>query len=87
MAGIFELTDQAKRELEKIDPEIQRRVRKKLAHFFSAKNPMVFAKPLTDLPPATHRFRVWKLRAKFFRSGDIFYITSIEFRDKVYRRR
>ncbi len=86
MAGVFELTDQAKRELEKLDPEIQRRVRKKLAQFFAAEDPMVFAKSLTNVPPATHRFRVWKLRAKFFRKEGVFYITSVKFRDKVYRR-
>lgn len=87
MAGIFELTDQAKHELEKLDPEIEKRVRKKLAQFFVAENPMIFARRLTNLPPATHRFRVWKLRAKFFRKDGIFYITAIELRDRVYRRR
>lgn len=86
MAGKFLLTDKAERDLEKLDPEIQRRVRKKLAQFFDAKDPMAFAKPLTDLPPATHRFRVWKLRATFFRKDGIFYIAEIKFRDQVYRR-
>ena len=86
MADRFLLTDKAERDLGNLDSEIQRRVRKKLAQFFEAKDPMVFAKPLTDLPPATHRFRIWKLRATFFRRDDIFYIAEIEFRDKVYRR-
>lgn len=86
MSGKFLLTDKAERDLNKLDREIQKRVRKKLAQFFAAENPMIFAKSLTNLPPATHRFRVWKLRATFFRKDGIFYIVEIEFRDQVYRR-
>ena len=83
----YALTDDAMRELAKLSPEIRERVEKKLRYFFAAEDPMQFAKPLTNMRPATHRFRVWKLRVKFFRQGGIFYITHIDIRDKVYRRK
>lgn len=82
----YALTNRAERELQKLAPELRKRVEKKLKYFLNADDPMMFAKSLTDEQPATHRFRVWKLRIKFFRKEGIFYITNIEFRDKVYRR-
>ena len=86
MSHTFALTDKAKREFEKLDPQLRKRIEQKLRYFFGAENPMKFAKPLADTRPATHRFRIWKLRVKFFRKEGVFYITNIEFRDKVYRR-
>jgi len=83
----YALTYEAERELERFDQNLKERIEKKLRHFFGADDPMKFAKPLTKEHIATHRFRIWKLRVKFFRKERIFYITKIEFRDKVYRRR
>ena len=87
MGHIYALTDKAEGELQKLEPQLQKRIAQKLRYFFEAENPMKFAKPLTDMYPATHRFRIWKLRVKFFRKEGTFYITHIEFRDKVYRRK
>ena len=87
MSWKYALIYGAERELERFDPKLRERIEKKLQYFFEAKDPMKFAKPLTNMRPATHRFRVWKLRVKFFRREGIFYITNIEFRDKVYKRK
>lgn len=83
----YALIEQAEQELEKFERKLRERIEKKLRYFFNADDPLKFAKPLTDEQPATHRFRIWKLRIKFFRKERIFYITKIEFRDKVYKRR
>ncbi|MCK5466172.1 hypothetical protein KAI56_01585 [Candidatus Parcubacteria bacterium] len=80
------LTEKAKKDIEKLSAKEVSKIRGKINYFLSAKDPMVFAKPLVDLPPATHRFRFGKFRMKFFCQGNIFYITRIDFRGKIYRR-
>ena len=87
MSWKYALIYRAERELKRFDPKLRERIEKKLRYFFETKDPMKFAKPLTNTRPATHRFRVWKLRVKFFRKEEIFYITNIEFRNKVYKRK
>ena len=81
----FILTRQAEEDLAKFPTRSADQIRRKLAYFLSAPDPMVFTKPLVDLPPATHRFRFGDIRIKFFRDKNIFYITGIDYRGKVYR--
>ena len=82
----FFLTLKAQADLERLSPELAVRVRKKLRYFFSSPTPMIFAKPLTNLPPATHRFRIGNLRVTFFRQENTFYIMRIGFRRDIYQR-
>ena len=81
----FVLTSKAQRSLKKIPLNIAVKIRRKIRHFLSVDNPMVFAKPLINLPPATHRFRVGKYRVKFFQRKGVFYITGIDLRKRVYK--
>ena len=86
MSHRFFLTRKAQRDLQKLDPHLRFFVEKKLRQFLAAERPLDFAEPLINLPPATHRFRVGKIRIKFFCQEHTLTITSIEARDKVYRR-
>lgn len=79
------LTEQAEKDLKRLSPGLAERVKRKLRYFLSSPNPMEFAEPLVDLPPATHRFRIGKIRVKFFCRGNTFYVTGIGFRGNVYR--
>lgn len=81
----FVLTSRAQRDLKRISPNIVIKIRKKIKYFFSVPDPMVFAKPLINLPPATHRFRLGKYRIKFFRRKRVFYVTGIDLRKGVYK--
>ena len=81
----FIFTSQAQDDLARLTPRWVIKIKDKLRYFLTAPNPMSFAKPLMNLPPATHRFRFGDIRIKFFRQGDIFYITGIDFRGQVYR--
>lgn len=81
----FIFTSQAQENLTRLTPHLRTKIEDKLHYFLTAHNPMSFAKPLVNLPPATHRFRFGDIRIKFFRQGNIFYITGIDFRGKVYR--
>ena len=81
----FVLTSKAQRGLKRMSPDIIVKIRRKIKYFLSVADPMVFAKPLINLPPATHRFRLGKYRIKFFRLKQIFYVTGIDLRKGVYR--
>jgi len=48
---------------------------------------VAFAKPLVNLPPATHRFRVGKYRICFYLRGSSLVIDAVDTREDVYRRR
>jgi mRNA-degrading endonuclease RelE of RelBE toxin-antitoxin system len=44
------------------------------------------AKPLIDLPPSTHRFRIGMYRVSFYLEGDTIFVERIEPRGQAYRR-
>lgn len=85
MKHSFVLTNQARRDLAKLPGRLVKRVESKIRFYLSVSNPLAFAKPLVNLPPATHRFRVGSLRIKFFRQNNVFYITGIGWRGSIYR--
>ena len=85
MKHSFILTNRARRDLAKLPGRLARRVESKIKFYLSAPDPLAFARPLVNLPPATHRFRVGGLRIKFFRQNNIFYITGIGWRGNIYR--
>lgn len=47
---------------------------------------MHFAKPLVNLPPSTHRFRVGTYRVSFYLANHILFIERVELRGQAYRR-
>lgn len=77
-------TPAGRKDLEKLSGEIQRRMVKKIDFFASQSNPILFARPLVNLPPTTHRFRVGDYRIAFFVSGKTMYIDRIRHRSEVY---
>lgn len=80
----FFLTAQAERQRRKLSPALQDVIEKKLIYFFTH-DPLRFAVPVVNLPPATHRFRIGKMRITFFRRDGKYYVVSIRSRDKIYR--
>jgi mRNA-degrading endonuclease RelE of RelBE toxin-antitoxin system len=42
-----------------------------------------FAKPLTNLPPLTHRFRIGKYRVSFYIEDDTIFIERVELRGQA----
>ncbi|MEA3463898.1 MAG: hypothetical protein U9R14_02385 [Patescibacteria group bacterium] len=48
-------------------------------------NPLVRTKPLADLPPATHRFRVGKYRISFYIKQKTIFVEQIKIRGQAYR--
>lgn len=83
---MFEINfkENAKKDVENLPRDIQRRIIKKLQFFSSQINPITFSKPLVNLPLATHRFRVGDYRIAFYIVGRIIYIERIGHRREVY---
>lgn len=79
-------TPKGAEDLEKLSKDIQRRVIKKLQFFATQKNPLLFSKPLINLPPATHRFRVGDYRVAFYIEKSTIYVDRIGHRSEVYVR-
>ena len=83
MSKVF-FTLQSRKDLEKLPIDIQKRIIKKLEYFTSQPQPLLFSKPLVDLPPATHRFRVGHYRITFYIEVQTVVITRIRHRKEVY---
>ena len=75
------------RDFRKLPLDIHRRIIEKITLHLSAERPLAFAKPLINLPPATHRFRVGKYRVCFYLETSSLVIDAVDTREDVYRRR
>jgi mRNA-degrading endonuclease RelE of RelBE toxin-antitoxin system len=78
-------TPRGERDLKRLPREIQRRIKTKLLDYAACNNPLVFAKPLVNLPPASHRFRIGKYRVSFFIKGNAIFVERVELRSEAYR--
>lgn len=81
----IKFTPRGERELLSLPKNIQLRILKKLKDNASLQNPLIRAKPLVNLPPSTHRFRIGKYRASFFIEDQVICIERIELRGQAYR--
>jgi len=83
----IQFTPGGAREFGKLEKQIQKRVLNKVYFYLRSGNPLAFAKPLVNLPPATHRFRVGKYRLTFCLQGNRLVIDGVDTREDAYRRR
>ena len=85
MHGI-KFTPRSEREFKTLVKHIQRRIREKLRDNAILTDPLVRAKPLVNLPPSTHRFRIGKYRVSFYIEDKTIFVERIEIRGSAYRR-
>lgn len=83
----IEFTSSGEREFKKLSTQLQKRAIEKIELYIKSGNPLSFAKPLVNLPPATHRFRVGKYRICFYLEGARIVVDGIDTREDAYRRR
>ena len=83
----IKFTRRGEKDFKKLASKIRRRINKKLIYYTSLKSPLIPARPLVHLPPATHRYRIGKYRLSFFIKGKTIYIERIEIRNKAYRQK
>lgn len=77
-------TPRGTKEFRKIDREWQDRLFKKLKYFANQEDPIKFSKSLTNLLPATHRFRVGDYRIAFYIEQNTIFVDRIGRRKEVY---
>lgn len=81
----IQFTPRGERELTSLSRDIQLRIQKKLRENALLSNPLIRARPLVDLPPATHRFRIGKYRVSFYIERETIFIERVELRGQAYR--
>lgn len=81
----IQVTPHGERDFKTFPKNIQRRIQNKLSDNASLHNPLARAKSLTNLPPATHRFRIGKYRVSFF-VNDKTIVERVEKRGETYRK-
>ena len=79
-------TPRGERELAALPKVVQQRIDRKLQWLAAQDNPPHRAKPLVNLPPATHRFRVGIYRVSFYVAGHTIFVERVEVRGQAYRR-
>ena len=76
-------TDTAKRQLKKLEYDLQERIVDKVRFFVSQSDPLEFAEPLTGYD--AYRFRIGDYRVTFELEDDALRVLSIRRRDEAYR--
>jgi len=79
-------TPRGERELAALPKDVQRRINRKLHWLATQPQPLRFAKPLVNLPPSTHRFRIGLYRISFYLAGHTVFVERVESRGQAYRR-
>ncbi len=77
-------TPKGSKDLKKLPRDFQKRIIKKIEFYAGQEKPTTFSKPLVNLPPATHRFRVGDYRVAFYVDKSTLYIERIGHRREVY---
>lgn len=75
----------AVKDVQKLPPQIKKRLKIKLEWFIGQDNPLEFAEPLTKPADAQYRFRVGVYRVLFDIEANNIVILHIQHRSKVYR--
>jgi len=77
-------SDSARKDLENLPKEIQKRIANKMRFFAGQNDPLKFAKRLTDHYLGQHRFRIGDYRVVFDVIDSRIFVLKIAKRDEVY---
>ncbi len=78
-------SNQAKKDFKKLSKELQIFINEKLKFYSKQINPLIWSKPLKNIPPSTNRSRVRKYRIYFYTSQNTIFIERIMLRGQSYR--
>ena len=76
----------AVKSIQKLEPQIRKRIGLKLEWLISQSDPLAFAKPLTKPADAQYRFRVGSYRILFDVEGKNIVVLLVQHRKDVYLR-
>lgn len=72
--------------IQKLTPQIKKRLKTKLEFFISQDDPLVYAKALTKPSDAQYRFRVGNYRVLFDVENDNIVVLLVQHRKDVYKK-
>jgi len=75
----------AAKAIQKLSPQIRKRLKLKLEWFISQENPISFAEPLTKPTDAQYRYRIGNYRILFDVDGDKIIVLLIRHRKEAYK--
>ena len=81
----FEFKAKAAKEVEKLPPQIRKRILKKLKFYSSQKNPLKFAEKLRERRFGEYRFRIGDYRILFDVKNRKIIILKVGHRKEIYR--
>lgn len=76
----------AVKSIQKLTPQIKKRLKIKLEFFMNQEDPLLYAKALTKPADAQYRFRVGNYRVLFDVEGDKIVVLLVQHRKDVYRK-
>jgi mRNA interferase RelE/StbE len=76
----------AVKSIQKLPPQIKKRLKVKIEFFLNQDNPLVFAKVLTKPADAMYRFRIGNYRVLFDIEGDRIVVLLVQHRKDVYKK-
>ena len=82
----LKIESRARKDLQSLDPIVQKRIAKKLRYFIEQSDPLQFAKKLVDSSGGDYRWRVGNYRVVFDVSGEEIRLLRIQHRKDVYRK-
>ena len=75
----------AVKSIQKLTPQIKKRLKAKIEFFLSQNNPLVFAKALTKPADAQYRFRIGNYRVLSDIEGDKIVVLLVQHRKDIYK--
>ncbi len=76
----------AVKSIQRLSPQIKKRLKQKLEFFASQDDPLSFAKPLTKPADAQYRFRVGNYRVLFDIEQNTIVVLYVQHRKDVYKK-
>ncbi len=76
----------AVKSIQKLTPQIKKRLKIKLEFFINQDDPLIYAKALTKPADAQYRFRVGNYRVLFDVEGDKIIVLLVQHRRDVYKK-
>ena len=82
----LEISRHAKRDIQALDPVVQKRIANKLQFFLKQGDPLAFAKMLVNGKDGDYRWRIGPYRIVFDVNDQVILLLRVQHRKDVYRR-
>ena len=80
----FQFKEKAAKEIDKLPPQIRKRILEKLKFYFFQENPLRFAEKLKDYEFGEYRFRIGNYRIIFDVNDKVIIILKVGHRKDIY---